>query len=488
MLSQFLPNSGYALLNQKTGLSAIPSGAGPAGDPIWIKTGTEPKGLIAAEAIPIKLHDIAGEWVIYAARPAAEFWNSPAVKSIDFIEVCSYAALGLFTLFSLGVFRMLRKNQMDIQSRNAELEASVVSRTKDLDHSNQHLETQLQHVKQIGVQVSSSIESLAETSASLKSVVAESRTGVSEVSTAVDECSAAAEVSLATSQDLVYAMEHLANMSVNGLTAVQAMVDEIQTIKAGAIDQSASVSGATKAFETLQGSISELATSMTTVRNQTDISSRTLLDLAALGKEIGSIVSIIDAIAMQTNLLALNAAIEAARAGDAGRGFAVVADEVRKLAEGTSDSTSKVSALVKSVQKSVKEAEGSMRSTEKTVVETEARTRAAATEITGAVGALERIRSAAQENVDAVERISKQIGDVRQLSEVTASVSEETTASLLELNNLAKTVAQSSRTAANAGDNQRRSADLLTETESKLHLIITDLKVASVGSQTGTAA
>ncbi len=61
--------------------------------------------------------------------------------------------------------------------------------------------------------------------------------------------------------------------------------------------------------------------------------------LAEASKNIGDIVSQIEAIAGQTNLLALNATIEAARAGDAGRGFAVVASEVKTLSTQTAQAT-----------------------------------------------------------------------------------------------------------------------------------------------------
>ncbi len=64
-------------------------------------------------------------------------------------------------------------------------------------------------------------------------------------------------------------------------------------------------------------------------------------------KEIGEIVTLIDAIAFRTNILALNASVEASKAGEAGRGFAVVAQEVRSLAQRGANSAGRIGEIIK---------------------------------------------------------------------------------------------------------------------------------------------
>ncbi len=68
--------------------------------------------------------------------------------------------------------------------------------------------------------------------------------------------------------------------------------------------------------------------------------------LEVSSREMGDIISAIDAIAFQTNILALNAAVEAARAGPQGRSFAVVATEVRNLAHRSASSAAQVRTLI----------------------------------------------------------------------------------------------------------------------------------------------
>jgi methyl-accepting chemotaxis protein len=139
-----------------------------------------------------------------------------------------------------------------------------------------------------------------------------------------------------------------------------------------------------------------------------------MVEINASSQKISTIIKTIDEIAFKTNILSLNAAVEAARAGEAGLGFAVVADEVRKLAQRSAEAARDTAALVaESIEKS---SEGSARLQEVTAVIR------AITESSAKVRILvDEVNLGSQEQARGIQRISKSIMQVDQLTKTSAA-------------------------------------------------------------------
>lgn len=182
-----------------------------------------------------------------------------------------------------------------------------------------------------------------------------------------------------------HSKESLINETKNEIHSTQSFLEHINAIDTetgfkpdsvqNAFQQAESATDyATKTFENIYMSITQLGTGYQAVKSRSDElqeaaelgASRThetkivIDDLAAQASEISSVTSSIADIANMTQLLALNASIEAARAGDSGRGFAVVAEEVKKLADQTDHATQRIANISEQIGRSSQESAKAM--------------------------------------------------------------------------------------------------------------------------------
>ncbi len=222
------------------------------------------------------------------------------------------------------------------------------------------------------------------------------------------------------------------------------MTKSIQEVDSSAA-QSSEVARRTLAV-TEQGAraVQNSVSSMDSIREQIQDTSKRIKRLGESSQEIGEIVDLISDITEQTNVLALNAAIQAASAGEAGRGFAVVAEEVQRLAERSAEATKQIGMLVKTIQGDTQDAVTAMEKSTQGVVE--------GAQLSNAAGqALREIEKSTHELADLVNSISVStqvqtdmarevagfMNDILKITEQTSHSTQRTNASVAQIESMA---------------------------------------------------
>ncbi len=163
-------------------------------------------------------------------------------------------------------------------------------------------------------------------------------------------------------------------------------------------------------------------------------------------------VNLITAIASETSLLALNASIEAARAGEAGRGFAVVASQISKLSEDSNQSAKTIEDIINQLsidsEASVKimaEVGTSIAKQQKKLEETKAKFADVSSGIETSIAATESIYAQTKECDEARVRVTDVIRNLSAVAEENAASTEQTNASMQELNATISLLADSAK-------------------------------------------
>ncbi len=228
-------------------------------------------------------------------------------------------------------------------------------------------------------------------------------------------------------------------------TAVNEMAATVQEVAKSASNAADAANKADSDSRDGQQVVKQSITQIGELADNVEQAAGVIEKLNANSDEIGAVVEVIKGIADQTNLLALNAAIEAARAGEQGRGFAVVADEVRTLASRTQASTEEIQNMIEKLQTGTREAVTVMqqgRDRAKQSVEQASDAGSSLEAIAMAVTTINemnvQIATAAEQQSQVAEEISRSVTNIRETAEEAAQTMRQTNDSTVELDQLAQ--------------------------------------------------
>ena len=228
-------------------------------------------------------------------------------------------------------------------------------------------------------------------------------------------------------------------------SSVNSIADSVQAI-AFAAEQSSDVARQQQeATQQGRDAVIAVITSMDSIREQIQDTSKRIKRLGESAQEIDEIIELISDTTEQTNVLAMNASIQAAAAGEAGRGFRAVATEVQRLAERSDQSLKRIVALIRSMQADTQNAVSAMeRSTQEVVAGAQTTNKAGQAlnrieEVSSELNSLiSAITEATQQQTEEAKNITERMSEILQISTNTARGVEETTSGIQTISTLAE--------------------------------------------------
>lgn len=383
------------------------------------------------------MKDDAGKVIgmYFAGAPVTEF--NAYIAQRERILIVSAVVVGILSLILIVLFVSPIKKGIvaanhAVQAMAAgdlvtEIDQKVLRRKDELGDMSREMNTLKEELVRILTKVHESSAALLKSGNELSDMASQTSDTADEISRAVEDISRGA-VSQADEIDTVSSNimsmgEEIAGI-VSGVAELDTTSEEMETSRSSAMMIVDSLAASNK--KTLDA-IAKIAEQIKTTNDS--------------ASKINDAIQIITSIAEETNLLSLNASIEAARAGEQGKGFAVVANQIQKLAEQSNESSQTIAETIAQLMQDSNKTVDVMQEVRLIINEESEKLVQTQTEFGNVSKGIERSRTETEGikgQTEGCDRSRKGVMDnvtnLSAISEENAASTQQTTASMQELN------------------------------------------------------
>ncbi len=395
--------------------------------------------------IPMENPDGSIVGMIFAGKPTADVDATIATKAMAIIGIC----IGIFIIVGIIVLIIATKMGKAIaQAENAVeklangdlttvIDVKMANRRDEIGAMGKALAKLTDKLRDVIGQVKNSADTLLTAGEDLHELATHTEVTANEISHAVDDVSHGA---VSQAEDIENATLSVGEMG----TTIEMIVSKVDNLNKTSDDMKTAGDDASKIIVELSDASEKTFEAIKLIEKQVYLTDDSV-------NKIKEAVTLIASIAEETNLLSLNASIEAARAGEAGKGFAVVASEIQKLADESNKSATTIAEVINVLSSesqntvhAVNEMAGIMKETQEKLKDTQTQFNGVSKGIESSHIEISDIKEESEVCDQARVKVIDVIQNLSAVSEENAAATEETMASMQELNATIDTMAEKS--------------------------------------------
>lgn len=385
--------------------------------------------------VPIKNSDKSVVGMIFAGKPTAKVDSTIRYKAIGILGIAFILfliAAVVVLLVANAIGKAVKKTGLMLDSLShgdlrVQVDEKIMKRKDELGIMGNALQSLMEELRRIIGNLKQSSDMLSSSGQEMNDLARQTNSTVEEISHAMDDISQGA---VSQAEDIENATRNVGEMG----SSISQIVNKVDTLNDTSEKMERAKTEADVIITELSESSDRTYEAVKRIERQVKLTDESVT-------KIQEAIIMISSIAEETNLLSLNASIEAARAGESGKGFAVVASQIQKLAEESNSSASSIEQVIQNLARESQNTVDAMNQMQEIISEQQERLHDTKEKFNGVSSGIQTSRDeicVIQHDTDNCDNAREKVTDVIQnlsaVSEENVAATEETMASMTELN------------------------------------------------------